>query len=142
MLDSFDGLVAALPGWEDPLFRFLEGRGELQQADRFMVFTLWKLLLDSDVRYPVWLAGRLFERVDLLDAAFNCLGGARRHGQRSRRCRRRGTATKELSTWGETWQGSIRSNSGEAVRDGEVRRVDIAVIDSIALARSTTRSSA
>jgi hypothetical protein len=63
--------IAFVPDYMDPVFRFLQGRGELtSRPGHGGAFTIWEALVQfGDERYPLWVGGRMFTRDDLVDAA-------------------------------------------------------------------------
>lgn len=70
------GTIATIPGYSDPVFRFLAGRGELAVSEGG-AFTLWEALVHfTDENYPIWLSGRLYEREDLLVQAWENLSAS------------------------------------------------------------------
>jgi TIR domain len=68
--------ICEIPGYMEPIHRFLVGRGELQIVGDG-VFTLWEALRFPDERFPIWAGGRLYSREDLLVQAWQYLSGAK-----------------------------------------------------------------
>jgi hypothetical protein len=69
--------VAFIPGYMEPVFRFLRGTGELTlEPGHGRAFTLWEALVHfDDDDYPLWVGGRTFTRTDLLEQASHALAG-------------------------------------------------------------------
>ena len=68
--------VVFVPGYMEPVFRFLRGTGELRSRPDGSAFTLWEKLLHlSDGDYPLWVGGRTFTQDDLLLQASQALAG-------------------------------------------------------------------
>jgi TIR domain len=63
--------IAFVPGYMDPVLRFLRGSGELTlRPGHGGAFTIWEALVQfGDDRYPMWVGGRMFTRDDLLHEA-------------------------------------------------------------------------
>lgn len=57
-----------IPIWEDPAYRFLEGRGEVNlQTSQGPATTIFELLIHGkDSQFPFWLAGRAYSKKELL----------------------------------------------------------------------------
>jgi hypothetical protein len=61
---------AGIPSYESPIFRFFQGRGELiDSAGR--AFNVWEAALHlREDQYPIWVAGRLISRDEILYKIF------------------------------------------------------------------------
>ncbi|EGR1126215.1 toll/interleukin-1 receptor domain-containing protein [Vibrio cholerae] len=57
-----------IPIWEEPAYRFLQGLGEINmQTSNGRVTTIFEFLIHRDEHsYPFWLAGKSYEKEDLL----------------------------------------------------------------------------
>ena len=62
--------IAMIPSYEDPVFRFFQGRGELKMAERGEAFTLWEAIVYFKKEdYPLQIGTELYTQDDLLFAA-------------------------------------------------------------------------
>jgi len=63
--------IAFVPGYMDPVLRFLRGSGELTlRPGHGGAFTIWEALVQfGETHYPLWVGGRTFTRDDLLHEA-------------------------------------------------------------------------
>ncbi len=65
---------AEIPAYEDPVFRFLEGRGELKEIKTGKAFTIWEALAHfKEEQYPLNVRYHSFSRRTLLSEAANIL---------------------------------------------------------------------
>ncbi|MCL4447066.1 MAG: hypothetical protein M1556_01405 [Candidatus Thermoplasmatota archaeon] len=64
-----------IPEWEDPIYRFLKGRGELLANSKSgPAFTLWEALVNfSEEQYPLKVTNQKFYKEDLLFQACDIL---------------------------------------------------------------------
>lgn len=69
--------IAKVPGYEDPVFRFFQGRGELNRVSNGGAFTLWEAVLYlKDDEYPLQIGSNLYTKDYVLYEAWNLyLGG-------------------------------------------------------------------
>ncbi len=66
--------IGTIPGYESPVYRFLEGRGEITIGMNGPATTLWEFLLHStDSHYPIYIQGNLYQKKDLLNQAAQLL---------------------------------------------------------------------
>lgn len=68
---------AVVPDWQDPIFRFLRGCGELQVNNQEgKAFSRWEALVYfKDEEYPLEVNGKEFSKDDLIFAARGCFEG-------------------------------------------------------------------
>jgi hypothetical protein len=72
-------LRGVAPGWEDPFFRFLQGRGELHaNTANGPAFHLFEAVQLTDDSFPIFLGGRLYDREELLFYAATAIGSRRK----------------------------------------------------------------
>lgn len=65
---------AEVPSYEDPVYRFLLGRGELKVISDGRAFNIWNALSYlKDADYPLIVGGRSFDRATLLSEAAKLL---------------------------------------------------------------------
>ncbi len=65
---SFDApLRGVAPGWEDPYWRFLQGRGELNaDTTQGPTFNIFEAVQFHESRFPIYIDGKLYSRSELL----------------------------------------------------------------------------
>jgi hypothetical protein len=64
---------ATVPSWEDPVFRFLQGRSELKD-EQGRTFSLAEAALHiSENRFPIWVDGLLLRRSEILSSVAEVL---------------------------------------------------------------------
>jgi len=73
-LSDFAPSVGVIPGYESPIFRFLQGRGEIHIGNDGPATTLWEFLIHSkDSDYPLFLDGISYSKKYLLLCAAELL---------------------------------------------------------------------
>ncbi len=63
---------AVVTTWQDPLHRFMEGRGELTVGVNGPVFTLWEALISfDDSQFPILVGDKSLSKAELLGKAWD-----------------------------------------------------------------------
>lgn len=65
-----------VPAYENPIFKFFQGRGELTLKKNGAAFSLWEAIIHfRDEDYPLGIDGKLYTKNELLSYAFEILIG-------------------------------------------------------------------